>query len=111
MRDKEFWNQHIRGRGFISNKESLSILAYITPMLVIVSLLIVNALVESQSLFSLTEDYYYTEMRLTYNKKVPYYVHESFVDNFVGQCEGIRKSRGSCLHYLCEEETEYKKAI
>ena len=90
----------------------MSYVAYITPLIVIVLLLILNALIESKSLFSFNSDYYYTELRHTKGKNVAYYVHEHFVDKFEGSMKEFENhvefTFKIYLHSLCEEESEYK---
>ncbi|XP_063725275.1 dnaJ homolog subfamily C member 18-like [Symsagittifera roscoffensis] len=112
-RDEAFWRQHMKRNKVASHHDDpMSYVAYITPLIVIVLLLIVNALIESKSLFSFNSDYYYTELRHTKGKNVAYYVHEHFADKFEGSVKEFENhvefTFKNYLHSLCEEESEYK---
>ena len=95
--------------------DAFSSLVYLLPLTFIIFILVLNASINNESLFSFTQDYNYSKLRTTHERKIPYYVAENFADKMEGgnirdferHVEIVYKDH---LQSLCDSESEFRES-
>ena len=113
-RDDLYASEYFRNKIY-GPDDTFSSLVYLLPLMFIIFILVLNASINNESLFSFTQDYHYSKMRTTNNRKIHYYVAENFADKVEGgdirefekHVEIVYKNH---LQSLCDSESEFRES-